>query len=67
MFHPCAHLGWRTDTTPMMRHPEKEARTLGWGQAGTVSSSCRGAPMKPDHMTGQTMGVPNLSHTGGVL
>ena len=52
---------------PIIRHPEKEARTLGWGPSGTVSSSSGGAPTKPDHMTGQAMGVPKRTHTGGVL
>ena len=33
----------------------------------TVSSSSRGAPTKPDPMTGQTTGVPKRTHTGGAL
>jgi hypothetical protein len=40
---------------------------MGWDPSGTVSSSSRGAPTKPDHTTGQTMGVPTRTHTGGVL
>ena len=57
----------RVCSLPIIRHPEKDARTLGWGPSGTVLSSNRGAPTKPDHRTGQTMGVPKRTHTGGVL